>query len=281
MATAARRSSQDSTTAPVADSQVPRLDPVKAIFDETVVLFQPTTFGAPLVGKAPTVEELLEKIKRANLLQTEKKEESRVAYHELLLELDRMELPPHSIFRAACELGLALTYPEKSPEIYQHAALAQREIDKIYEHRILWDDSQKGSSGKVTADKTSWKFVDTEEKKATYTELIRNYNTLLHLVKEEDQREITRKIEDCKRILTSLEKPALPQKTPAEASHRQPSSAEPPKAAVPKKETPKRVVTPEPVGKSSVIKMIFGVAIISLAALIGSVVFYKRFIVKK
>lgn len=281
MATAARRSSQDSATTPVADSTVPRLDPAKAIFEQAIIHFEPTSIEASLVGKAATVEELLEKLKRASLLQIEKKDESRAVYHEILLQLDSMELAPHSIFRASCELGLALTYPEKSSEMHQHVALAKQENDKIYEHRALWDDSQKESIEKVFTDKTSWKFVDKEEKKATYTELIRNYNTLVHLVQEEDREEVSRKLEDCKRISTSLEEPAPPQKGPAETDVVPSRSAAPAKAAASKKHPRKRVVTQEPVGKSSTIRTIFGLAVISLVAFVVGVVIYKRYFVKK
>jgi len=276
------------TAAVVVAPQLTRWASAHAVFEIAHMHFneKESESPAPLVGADLPADNIVEQLKTAHSLLISNKERAREVFNQILSKLPSLQVAPHSVIKAACEIGIALTYPEKSHEMLQHIALAREENDKIYEHRVLWDDLQKRESGKFYPDEASWKYLDKAEKIATYTGLIQNYSTLVHLVPEEspeDIKAIQQRIEEVKKILTSLPKPAAPETgaTPPVPPPRSPKPSTDAPATDEPKVPPPRKVTPGPVGESSRIRMIFGLAIIALATWFLGAVIYKRFVVQK
>jgi len=266
---------------------------------------QKTPDAAPLTG-APVPEYDFEaNLEKAySTLAAGLNATARPIFVEIYDRLKGLLLPTHSLLIARCQIGIALTHDEHHSEGAKFRVLGKLSNDKVYINRAKWShlpDAEKIATYRGLI--------------RNYESLLSLFPKSDRAIRQE----ITKAFEDCKITLANLPAPlsesSLPVASPLAHPSIAPPSVEPTVAptavpldipplaipdahesdasgiaslpvepvtvAAPEAKVSPRLVTPGPVGNSSRIRTIFGLAIISLAALFAGVVIYKRFVVKR
>jgi tetratricopeptide (TPR) repeat protein len=144
--------------------------------------------SAPLEGAAPSYD-LIGRFRQAReYSKAGKFVDAREIFQEIVQHLTYNRIPPHSTFRALCNLECAATYPTQSEDQLFYAKTAKEDLDRIYQDRASWSHSNA-------------------ERLLIYTALAKHYNMLLPMLLSSyttTRQEIQRKIAACKKSLNTL-----------------------------------------------------------------------------